>query len=148
LRSCPPARDAVGSPPYGVGNLMKIDKLQGSVIPMPTAQHEIPVIDAATRFKVNVIGGCGHVGLPLAIALAAKGHEVCIHDINERSIETIRSGKLPFLEGGAEPLLARALESKQLELSADPASISKADVVVFIIGTPVDEHLNPEFPVI
>ena len=31
-----------------------------------------------TKYDVCVIGGCGHVGLPLAIAFASKGINVCI----------------------------------------------------------------------
>lgn len=99
-------------------------------------------------FKVNVIGGCGHVGLPLAIGLAAKGHHVCVYDINEAAIATIRQGEMPFLEAGAEPLLRRVLDSGHLTLSSDPGSISQSDIAILIIGTPVDSHLNPKFPVI
>lgn len=29
---------------------------------------------------VCIIGGCGHVGLPLAIMLADSGQHVCIYD--------------------------------------------------------------------
>lgn len=111
---------------------------------VPAAQERT----APVTFKVNVIGGCGHVGLPLAIALAAKGHHVCVYDINEASIATIREGRMPFLEENAEPLLQSVLASGHLTLSSDPASIGAADLAVMIIGTPVDSHLNPMFPVI
>jgi UDP-N-acetyl-D-mannosaminuronic acid dehydrogenase len=39
------------------------------------------------KYDVCVIGACGHIGLPLAIMLTAKGKEVCIYDINEKNIE-------------------------------------------------------------
>lgn len=109
-------------------------------------QAEAPLLP--TTFKVNVIGGCGHVGLPLAIAMAAKGHQVCVYDINEAAIATIRRGEMPFLEQGAEPLLRQVLASGHLTLSSDASSISACEIAIMIIGTPVDSHLNPEFPII
>jgi UDP-N-acetyl-D-mannosaminuronic acid dehydrogenase len=95
--------------------------------------------------RINVVGGCGHVGLPLALALAARGHDVCIHDINEKAIRRIESGEMPFAEEGAEPLLRQMLAEKRLRLDSNPASLSSAEFVIVIIGTPVDEHLNPMF---
>ena len=95
--------------------------------------------------RVNVMGGCGHVGLPLAIAFAVAGHQVCIYDINKEAIEMVRRGTMPFREDGAEGHLKTALASGRLTLSTSPSSISEADAVVMIIGTPVDEHLNPQF---
>jgi len=98
-----------------------------------------------TNYDVCVIGGCGHVGLPLSIALAARGKKVCIYDINKESVEIVRSGKMPFWEEGAEPVLKETLKNGSLTVSNNPELVSKSDAVVLIIGTPVDEHLNPKF---
>ena len=51
-------------------------------------------------FDVCVVGGCGHVGLPLAITFASHGLKVSVHDINDRAIALVRSGQMPFLESG------------------------------------------------
>lgn len=99
------------------------------------------------NLDVCIIGGCGHVGLPLAIMLAYKGKKVGVYDKNTEAIEVIKSGRLPFYEEGAEPLLKDVLQNGNLTFSNTPAMIAKADVVVMIIGTPVDEHLNPQFNV-
>ena len=56
---------------------------------------------SAFDFDVVVVGGCGHVGLPLAIAFADRGLRVGIYDINELAVKTILSGELPFREDGA-----------------------------------------------
>jgi len=95
-------------------------------------------------YDVCVIGGCGHVGLPLAIMLAVKGKRTCIYDINEDCINIIRSKKMPFMEEGAEPLLGQVIDNGTLTLSSDPRCLSQSDTAVLIIGTPVDEHLNPK----
>jgi UDP-N-acetyl-D-mannosaminuronic acid dehydrogenase len=98
----------------------------------------------ADRYDVCVIGGCGHVGLPLAITFAHRGLRVAVHDIDDRAIERVRVGEMPFQEDGAEPLL-REVIGKNLFVANDLELIAQADAVVVIIGTPVDEHLNPRF---
>ena len=96
-------------------------------------------------YDVCIVGGCGHVGLPLAIALASKGKKVCVQDINKESIDFIKKGVMPFQEEGAEPILKEVLKNGNLSLTTEPSSISESEIVIFIIGTPVDEHLNPKF---
>ena len=92
---------------------------------------------------VVVIGGCGHVGLPLALAFADRGARVAIYDVSETAVAAVNSGRMPFAEAGADEVLHRALGAGRLEVSADPAVVSTAEHVVVVIGTPVDEHLNP-----
>ncbi|MEW6771943.1 MAG: nucleotide sugar dehydrogenase [Bacillota bacterium] len=97
------------------------------------------------KFDVVVVGGFGHVGLPLAIALANKGLRVCAFDISKETGDLIARGRMPFVEDGADELLPQVLKSGRLTLSLDPAVISETNTVIIIIGTPVDRHLNPEF---
>ena len=92
---------------------------------------------------VVVVGGCGHVGLPLAIAFADRGLRVGIYDVGEAAVASVNAGRLPFDEPGAGPVLERAVASGALVASADPAIVGSAEHVVVVIGTPVDEHLNP-----
>jgi len=94
--------------------------------------------------RVVVVGGCGHVGLPLGIALASRGADVVLHDLSVSAAELVASGTLPFEEPGAQPLLDEALAAARLRTSTDPSVVADADVVVVVIGTPVDEHLNPD----
>jgi UDP-N-acetyl-D-mannosaminuronic acid dehydrogenase len=93
---------------------------------------------------VVVIGGCGHVGLPLAIAFADRGARVGIYDVSESAVEAVNAGRMPFAEPGAAEVLQRVLAAGRLEASTDPAIVSTAEHVVVVIGTPVDEHLNPD----
>lgn len=93
---------------------------------------------------VVVVGGAGHVGLPLAIAFASRGLRVHVFDVDERAVARVRSGELPFREAGALEPLREALESRTLTASTDPASVAEAEHVVVVVGTPVDEHLNPD----
>jgi UDP-N-acetyl-D-mannosaminuronic acid dehydrogenase len=93
---------------------------------------------------VVVVGGCGHVGLPLAIAFADRGLKTVSFDINPDTVATVNTGVLPFDEPDAGPVITRVVDSGQFRASTDPAVISEAAYVVVVIGTPVDEHLNPD----
>ncbi len=93
---------------------------------------------------VVVVGGCGHVGLPLAIAFADRGLRTVSFDINPDSVALVNEGLLPFDEPDAGPVIQRVVESSMFRASTDPAVISDAAHVVVVIGTPVDEHLNPD----
>jgi UDP-N-acetyl-D-mannosaminuronic acid dehydrogenase len=100
--------------------------------------------DASFERDVVVIGGCGHVGLPLAIAFADRGAQVAVYDINADAVAQVSGGQMPLREPGAGPALERAVAAGRLTASADPAVVSTAEHVVVVIGTPVDEHLNPD----
>ena len=93
---------------------------------------------------VVVIGGGGHVGLPLAIALADRGSKVVVYDLSERAVEGINKGRMPFSEPGAEPVLQRVLANGMFTASTDASVVASAENVIVVIGTPVDEHLNPD----
>ena len=94
--------------------------------------------------RLVVIGGCGHVGLPLAIAFADRGARVGIYDVSTSSVEMVNAGVLPFAEPGADEVLRRVVADGLLEASTDPAIVGSAEHVVVVIGTPVDKHLNPD----
>jgi UDP-N-acetyl-D-mannosaminuronic acid dehydrogenase len=90
-----------------------------------------------------VVGGAGHVGLPLAIVFASKGERVLVHDIDTRALAQIAGGVMPFMDRGAEPLLREALRKGTLVLTSDAKHVAGIPVVVLTIGTPIDEFWNP-----
>lgn len=92
---------------------------------------------------VCIIGGFGHVGLPLGISLADAGLSVCLYDLNTALRPTIEKGTMPFIEYGAEEILPRVI-GKTLHCSGDIADIARAKTVIITIGTPVDEYLSPK----
>jgi UDP-N-acetyl-D-mannosaminuronic acid dehydrogenase len=92
---------------------------------------------------VVIVGGCGRVGLPLGLAFARRGLDVALYDINGAAVEQVMAGSMPFEEHGAPEILEGVLRER-LIATTDPASVSTAEHVVVVIGTPVDEHLNPD----
>ncbi len=95
-------------------------------------------------YDICIIGGCGHVGLPLGLLFADKGFRVLAYDVNVASIANIENGTMPFKEEGCEELLPKVL-GKNFFLSNDRTLISQAKYIIVTIGTPVDEHINPQF---
>lgn len=95
-------------------------------------------------FDVCVIGGAGHVGFPLAVAFASRGLRVHIHDINKTAVESLRAGTAPFLEPGVDAPLADALSSGRLTTGTDAQDVSRAEHLVVVVGTPVDQYLSPD----
>jgi len=100
-----------------------------------------------TRFPrdVAIVGGAGHIGLPLALALADRGLRTVIYDINTQALEQILRGRMPFREEGAEEVLGRVLRSGTLAMEDRPDLVRECRFIVLVVGTPVDEHLNPTF---
>jgi UDP-N-acetyl-D-mannosaminuronic acid dehydrogenase len=92
---------------------------------------------------VVVVGGCGHVGLPLGLAFADRGLKVALLDVNQEAVDLVMSGTMPFMEDGASDVLTRVV-GRELHATADSAVVSSAENVVVVIGTPIDEHLNPD----
>ena len=93
--------------------------------------------------NICIIGGCGHVGIPLGLALAKAEFNVTLIDINNDTVNTINKGVLPFLEIGADEIL-KAHIGKNLFATTDTQKVREQEAVIFVIGTPVDEHHNPE----
>jgi UDP-N-acetyl-D-mannosaminuronic acid dehydrogenase len=107
--------------------------------PQTTAVAAAPVGTA----DLTIVGGGGHVGIPLVLAFAEAGFRVNVHDVNKGVLETLQAGRLPFIEYGGDELLASALERKRLVFTSSPAEISPTGPVIITIGTPIDEFLNP-----
>ena len=103
--------------------------------------------DHPPDLDVVVLGGGGHVGLPLSLAFADAGLRVGVYDTNQDTLDRIGAGEMPFLENGADELLARILPTGRLVLGADAAMIGRTMQLVVVIGTPVDEFLGPSMTI-
>jgi UDP-N-acetyl-D-mannosaminuronic acid dehydrogenase len=95
-------------------------------------------------YDVCIVGGLGHVGLPLGISFAAAGQKVILLDLNKETAKVVEAGKMPFMESGAEPLLKQVI-GKNLFITPENKAVAESRYVILSIGTPVDEHLNPDF---
>jgi UDP-N-acetyl-D-mannosaminuronic acid dehydrogenase len=96
---------------------------------------------------VVVLGGGGHVGLPLSLTLADAGLCVGIYDTSQPTLDRIAAGDMPFLETGADELLRKVLATGRLELGTDGSIIERTETLIIVVGTPVDEFLGPSMTV-
>jgi UDP-N-acetyl-D-glucosamine dehydrogenase len=82
-----------------------------------------------------VVVALGKIGLPLAVQIANAGHDVVGCDIDERVVELVRAGKVPFPN---EPGIAEALP---IEATTDTAAaVAGADLVVLVPPLALDAN--------
>jgi UDP-N-acetyl-D-mannosaminuronic acid dehydrogenase len=95
------------------------------------------------RTTITIVGGCGHVGLPLGIAFAQAGACVTLFDVDQARVDGVKAGRMPFHERGADRALPEVLASGRLQATTTPEGIAAAEVIIVTIGTPVDEFMDP-----
>ena len=97
--------------------------------------------------RIAVIG-LGHIGLPLAVQYASRGHDVTGVDIDERIVETLNRGESPHAD-------ERALVERVPHLVADgrlrattwaaASGVREAEAIVVIVPVVVDERKEIDF---
>ncbi len=94
------------------------------------------------KIKMTIIGGAGHIGLPLGILFANKGINVTLYDKNYVAIKKINNSKLPFMEENGKKLLQK--NKKKIFATSDKKYISSSDVIIVCIATPIKNN-KPDF---
>jgi UDP-N-acetyl-D-galactosamine dehydrogenase len=99
--------------------------------------------------KVNkciAIIGLGYVGLPLAVEFAKK-YEVIGFDINKKRVDDLNAGRDLTLEI-EEPVLKSVLQKngseKGLTVTDELTKLSKANIYIITVPTPVDKYNRPD----
>ena len=83
--------------------------------------------------RVNVIG-LGHIGLLTALMLSAYGADVIGTDYNQKTVEDLQSGTLPFHESGMTDLFYRA-QRNQIQFTTKHI---RSDFHIIAVETPTD----------
>jgi UDPglucose 6-dehydrogenase len=84
--------------------------------------------------RVSVVG-LGYVGLVTSACLAEWGHQVIGVDVDERRVNDLDSGRLPFHEPGLDGLVSRNRQAGRLAFRSSVESLSDADIVFVAVGT-------------
>lgn len=93
--------------------------------------------------KLSVIG-LGYVGMPIAVAFAAKGLEVIGFDLNKEKIDLYKSGVDPTMEVGNE-----VIKNSVMEFTSEETSLKAAKFHIVAVPTPVNLDHTPDLtPVI
>ncbi|MGI8999793.1 MAG: nucleotide sugar dehydrogenase [Candidatus Limnocylindria bacterium] len=97
--------------------------------------------------RVAVVG-LGHIGLPLAVQYASRGHEVLGVDVDVQLVATLNRGESPHRDEQAlinrvpQLVAAGGLRATKRE---DPAGFAQAEVVVIIVPVVVDADRQIDF---
>ena len=73
--------------------------------------------------KICIIGGAGHIGLPLALKFSEKNLVVNVIDKNKKNIDKLKNGFLPFKEEGGEKLFKKVLKNKKINFFTNYDSV-------------------------
>jgi nucleotide sugar dehydrogenase len=96
--------------------------------------------------KIAVVG-LGHIGLPLAVQYASRGHEVIGCDLDARVVDAINRGASPHDdEAEVSAQVPDLVASGRLRATSDDAAgVRAAEAVVVIVPVVVDEDRQVDF---
>lgn len=96
------------------------------------------------KYKVGVIGGGGHVGLPLCLSFAKKDTQVLAIDINEKTVDKIMKKEMPFYEPSAEEILREVIDKNNFFCTTDETMVREVEYIIIVTGTPLDFDFVPD----
>ena len=86
--------------------------------------------------KITVIG-LGHLGTVASGELANEGHDVTGLDVDERGVQRLQEGRVPFYEPGLQKYLSGAVATGNLRfLQSEDFYGSLGDIALIAAGTP------------
>ena len=90
--------------------------------------------------SVAVIG-LGYIGLPTAAILAENGIRVFGVDVNQRTVDAVNAGQVPFVEPDLGEFVERAVAKGLLSASPEPPA---ADAYIVAVPTPFRDDKSPD----
>jgi len=93
---------------------------------------------------VSIIGGAGHVGTPLGLALSSKGYHVILIDKNKENIKKINHGEMPFIEKGCTKLLKKMISKKKIFATLELSEVKRCKYIIVCLGTPINKKFEPD----
>ncbi|HCS76096.1 MAG TPA: nucleotide sugar dehydrogenase [Clostridiales bacterium] len=93
--------------------------------------------------SVNIIG-LGYIGLPTALMFAKSGVDIIGTDLNEKLVDSLSQGQLPFEEEGLEELFLKAVENGIVFTT----QYQKTDTYIIAVPTPymyTSKKLDPRY---
>lgn len=94
---------------------------------------------------IAVIGSLGHVGFPFSLVVANAGYKVVGLDLNSEKVQEFNNThNPPYLEKGAEAVIKYLERTNNVPfMTTELSNVAHSDVMVVMIGTPVDAEGNP-----
>ena len=83
----------------------------------------------------------GYVGLPLAVAFAAEGHDVVAVDIDRRKVDALRAGE-SYIEDVDDDVLAAV--APRIEATTHFAELVRCNAILICVPTPLTANREPD----
>jgi UDP-N-acetyl-D-mannosaminuronic acid dehydrogenase len=87
------------------------------------------------KADIAIIGGTGHIGLPLGLLFAQKKKKIILYDKNKKNVIKVNNSEMPFMDEGASQLLKK--NKKNIFATTNKKFLENAKVIIVCIGTPV-----------
>jgi UDP-N-acetyl-D-glucosamine dehydrogenase len=95
------------------------------------------------RKSLVCVIGLGYVGLPLIKTFLNTGFRVVGFDIDRKKVDLLNKGK-SYIKHVTGKDLIPFLKNKKFNATTDPNALTKADVILICVPTPLDAHKNPD----
>ncbi|SKB81825.1 UDP-N-acetyl-D-mannosaminuronic acid dehydrogenase [Arthrobacter sp. 49Tsu3.1M3] len=86
-----------------------------------------------TNFRTIAVIGLGYIGLPTAAILATNGLDVIGVDVNQRTVDAVNEGRVPFVEPDLGIHVAGAVSQGRLKATTETPA---ADAFIVAVPTP------------
>jgi UDP-N-acetyl-D-glucosamine dehydrogenase len=96
-----------------------------------------------SRTATVAVVGLGYVGLPLAVAFAAKGYKVKGIDVAKHRVDHLNQKK-SYITDVPSSDIAAVVRKGKLEASTDFALLKTADVIILCVPTPIKKRYTPD----
>ena len=87
------------------------------------------------KTDIAIVGGAGHIGLPLGILFANKGKNIVLYDKDKKNVDKINNLQMPFMEKGGSKLLKK--NKTRIFATTDKKYLKDVKIIIICIGTPV-----------
>ena len=87
------------------------------------------------KSDILIVGGAGHIGLPLGMLFANKGKKVILYDKDLSNIKKINNSIMPFMEDGGAKILKK--NKPRIFATNNKKLIKLSKIIIICIGTPV-----------
>ena len=87
------------------------------------------------KTDIAIVGGAGHIGLPLGILFANKRKNIVLYDKDKKNVDKINKLQMPFMEKGGLKLLKK--NKNRIFATTDKKYLKGVKIIIICIGTPV-----------